>query len=228
ATLSGKVTADGAPLPGVTVTVTSPNLQGSRTTETTATGEFILPFLPPGNYTAKFELSGMQTMSKKVSLAAALTEKVEVTMRQEAIAESITVTADTPITASVETTQVSTNFKQELIEALPIARNLTSVALLAPGVNNNGPGGGLIISGAMSFDSLYLVNGAIVNENLRGQPHNLFIEDAVQETTVLSAGVSAEYGHFTGGVVNAITKSGGNEFSGSLRSSLTNESWIAK
>jgi Carboxypeptidase regulatory-like domain/TonB dependent receptor/TonB-dependent Receptor Plug Domain len=226
ATLSGRVSAEGASMPGVTVTVTSPNLQGSRNAVTTSSGDYLIPFLPPGPYTVKFELSGMQTVTRRVELAAALTEKLDIELRQSAVAEAITVTAETPVTASIETTQVSTNFKQEMIEQLPVARNLSAVALLAPGVNDNGPGGNLIISGAMSFDSLYLVNGAIVNENLRGQPHNLFIEDAVQETTVLSAGVSAEYGHFTGGVVNAITKSGGNNFSGSIRSNLTNESWV--
>jgi len=228
ATLSGRVTSEGAVMPGVTVSVTSPQLQGTRSTETTGTGDYILPLLPPGSYTVKFELSGMRSVTRKVTLAAALAEKLDVELRQEAMAESITVTAESPLTASIETTQVSTNFKQSMIEQLPTSRDIRNVALLAPGVNNGGPGGNLIISGAMSFDSLYLVNGAIVNENLRGQPHNLFIEDAVQETTVLSAGVSAEYGHFTGGVVNAITKSGGNDFSGSLRSNLANESWISK
>jgi hypothetical protein len=59
-----------------------------------------------------------------------------------------------------------------------------------------------------------------VNENLRGQPHDLFIEDAIQETTVLTGAISAEYGRFTGGVVTAVSKSGGNEFSGTFRDSL--------
>ena len=67
-----------------------------------------------------------------------------------------------------------------------------------------------------------------VNENLRGQAHNLYIEDAVQETTVATAGISAEYGRFSGGVVNVITKSGGNRFSGSFRDSLNNDDWRAK
>ena len=74
----------------------------------------------------------------------------------------------------------------------------------------------------MSFDNLFLVNGVVVNENLRGQPHDLYIEDAIQETTILTGGISAEYGRFTGGVVSTLTKSGGNEFTGSLRDSLTN------
>lgn len=228
ATLSGTVTADGAPLPGVTITVTSPNLQGQRTTVSTENGAYIIPLLPPGNYSVEFELSGMQKLTRRAVLTAARNEVLDVDLRPAAMSEAITVTASTPITAAVESTQVSTNFKQDMVEELPILRNLDNVALLAPGVNTGGPGGNIMISGAMSYDSLYLVNGAIVNENLRGQPHSVYIEDAIQETTVMTGAVSAEFGHFTGGVVSAVTKSGGNDFSGSLRSSFTNESWIAE
>lgn len=228
ATINGKVTSEGAPLPGVTVTVASPNLQGTRNTVTTETGDYLFPLLPPGSYTITFELDGMQTVTRRMELTATRTHPLDIQLRAAAVSEAITVTAETPFTAAVESTQVSANFKHELIDDLPVGRTLTAVTLLSPGVNSNGPGGNTIISGAMSFDSLYLVNGAVVNENLRGQPHGLFIEDAIQETTVISAAVPAEYGHFTGGVVSAITKSGGNDFSGSLRDSLTNESWEAR
>jgi outer membrane receptor for ferrienterochelin and colicin len=170
----------------------------------------------------------MATVSRQVALAAARTDQLNVELQPAAVAEAITVTAEAVLTAPVETTEVAANFRQDLVEILPTGRTLQAVTLLSPGVNSNGPGDNTVISGAMSYDSLYLVNGAIVNENLRGQPHNLFIEDALQETTVITGAVSAEYGHFTGGVVNAITKSGGNEFKGSLRDSLTNESWTAK
>ena len=54
----------------------------------------------------------------------------------------------------------------------------------------------------MSFENLFMVNGVTVNENLRGQPYDLYIEDAIQETTIATAGISAEYGRFSGGVVN--------------------------
>ena len=228
ATITGKVTAGGAPLPGVTVSVTSPNLQGTRTAVTSSEGDYIVPLLPPGEYSVSYELEGMQRAVRRATLAATRTDEINVDMRPAAVAEAITVTAETPLTAAVESTQVATNFKQELIDDLPVARNITAVTLLAPGANSNGPGGNIIISGAMSFDSVYLVNGAIVSENLRGQPHGLFVEDAIQETTVLTGAVSAEYGHFTGGVVSTITKSGGNDLSGSFRSSLTNESWVAR
>lgn len=229
ATLTGKVvTADGAPLPGVTVTVSSSRLQGTRTVVTTIAGDYIIPFLPPGQYEVTFELAGMQSVERRAALSASRTERMDVKMGLETVTAAITVTADVPMSAVIDSTNVTTNFSQDLVEALPVARTLESVTLLAPGVNPNGPNDNIIISGAMSFDSLYLINGAIVNENLRGQPHDVFIEDAIQETAVMTAGISAEYGHFTGGVVSAVTKSGGNEFEGSARASLTNESWTEK
>ena len=234
-TLTGKVTADKAPLPGVTVTVTSPSLQGARTVVTSNAGDYLIPFLPPGDYKVTFELAGMQGVTKRVTLTAARTDRIDIDLRPAAVTEAITVTAESPMTGVVESTQVSTNFKQDLIDQLPVQRSLHAITLLAPGVNDNGPKlagdplrSGIMISGAMAFDSLYLVDGAIVNENLRGQAHVLFIEDAIQETTVQTGGISAEYGHFTGGVVNAITKSGGNDLKGSLRTNLTNESWSAR
>src|SRR5512134_3187898 len=87
-------------------------------------------------------------------------------------------------------------------------------------MESRGSDGWLSIEGAMAYDSVFLLNGVAITENVRGQPFNLFIEDAIQETTVSTSGISAEYGRFGGGVVNAITKSGGNSFSGSYRQSF--------
>ena len=126
------------------------------------------------------------------------------------------------------TVEVATNFKQELMSMLPTTRDINAVILKAPAVHPSGPNGSYSIAGSMSFESLYLVNGVNVNENLRGQANNLYIEDAVQETMVATDGISAEYGRFSGGVVNVITKSGGNRFSGSFRDSLYNDDWRAK
>jgi outer membrane receptor protein involved in Fe transport len=79
----------------------------------------------------------------------------------------------------------------------------------------------------MSYQNLFMINGVVVQDNVRSTPFNLFIEDALQETTTSTAAVSAEYGRFGGGVVNAITKSGGNEFSGSFRLTFENDDWTA-
>src|SRR4029077_2161418 len=122
---------------------------------------------------------------------------------------------------------VGTRFDQDLMAMLPTNRDISSPLLMAPGVHPSGPGGAYSISGATSFESLFMVNGVTVNDNVRGQPNSLYIEDAIQETTVATAGVSAEFGRFSGGVINVVTKSGGNLCSGSLRDSLANDNWRA-
>ena len=221
--LAGTVTQEGNPLPGVTVTLSSPNLQGTRQTVTNDSGGYSFGALPPGDYTVVFDLAGLQPGTRRVTVGLSQTARLDASMQLSSVAEAITVTATS--TAVAETTEVQTNLRQDLIEDLPINRNITAITGLAPGVVAGV--NGFQISGAMSFDNLYTVNGAVIQENLRGQPHNLFIEDAIQETTVQTAGVSAEFGNFTGGVVNAITKSGGNEFDGSIRDSLTTPRWTS-
>ncbi len=222
--LTGTVTQAGTNLPGVTVTISSPALQGTRTSVTNENGDYNFSALPPGKYKVVFSLSGLTDVNKDVTVNLVETTRLDADMKMSAVAEAITVTA-TQATV-METPQVQTNYKQEMVNRLPINRNPTAQASLSPGVTNGI--NGISISGAQSFDNLFLVNGAVVNENLRGQPHTLFIEDAIQETTVLTGGISAEFGRFTGGVVSSITKSGGNEFSGSVRDTLDNPYWTEK
>ena len=127
----------------------------------------------------------------------------------------------------VQTSQVATNFDQTLMSTLPTQRDYRAVMLMAPAVHPTGPSGSFSVAGSMSFENLYMVNGVSVNENLRGQAQDLVIEDALQETTVATAGVSAEFGRFGGGVINMVTKSGGNQFNGTFRETLSNDDWRA-
>jgi outer membrane receptor for ferrienterochelin and colicin len=221
--LTGTVTSDGAPLPGALVQATSPQLQGTRTAYSDANGNYNLSALPPGDYTLRFALEGLQEVTRSTRVTVTGTARVDADLRVSAITEAITVTASAP--AVLETTEVQSNFQKRQVDDLPLGRNPNAIANLAPGVTNNGPGGAVQISGAMSSDNLIMVNGAVVQDNVRGTTRPLYIEDAIQETTVLSAGVSAEYGNFTGGVISSVTKSGGNEFTGSLRDTVTNPSW---
>jgi hypothetical protein len=225
-TLDGTVTSGGSPLPGVLVTISSPALQGTRSTVTGEGGGYRFAALPPGAYTVRFELEGMQQVGKSVTIGLAQSSRADAEMRMASVGEAMTVTASAP--AVVETTQVTSNFESKLINELPGGRTINDITLLSPGVTEAAVNDQITISGAMSFDNLFLVNGVIINENLRGQPHDLFIEDAIKETTVLTGGVSAEYGKFTGGVVSTLTKSGGNDFSGSLRDTVNNPSWTDK
>ena len=221
--LIGTVTTAGAPLPGATVSISSPALQGYRTAVTGANGDYSIAAIPPGTYSVTVSLEGLQQVNRRVEVRLADTARADADLKVSAVAQSITVTASSPTV--LETPQVSTSLTREQVEALPVGRTIAQRIQLAPGVNNEGPNNQTIINGAPSYDNLYLINGVVVNDSIRGQPENLFIEDAIQETTLLTGGVSAEYGRFTGGVVSTITKSGGNEFSGSLRDNLTNPSW---
>jgi hypothetical protein len=231
-TIRGQVhDATGLVLPGVTVTATSPAMQGPRTTTSSANGDFIIPFLPPGEYVVVFELSSFQTTKQTVGVAMAETQPLKITMALATLTESVTVTG-TASTEVLKTGSVAETYKAEALEKLPIGRTLVDAVTLAPGVLPNGPqqsdgSRNIVMSGALSYENLFLVNGVTVNENLRGQALLLYIEDAVQETKISTGSVSAEYGRFQGGVVNMVTKSGGDAFSGSFRTSFTNDAWRA-
>ncbi|HWW85809.1 MAG TPA: carboxypeptidase regulatory-like domain-containing protein, partial [Vicinamibacterales bacterium] len=225
--ISGRVLdSQGLALPGVTINAESPSLQGLQTTVTSENGDYLVPLLPPGTYKVTFQLSGFERQEKTVSVAPTQVLPLNVTLGPAAVAETVNVVGRAADVLT-QTTQVANNYSQELISTLPTARDISSSLLMAPGVHPSGPSGNFTIAGAMSFDSLYMVNGVNVNENLRGTPLNLYIEDAIQETTIATDGVSAEYGRFSGGVVNVITKSGGNVFSGSFRDTLDNDNWRA-
>jgi Carboxypeptidase regulatory-like domain/TonB dependent receptor/TonB-dependent Receptor Plug Domain len=224
-TISGRVVdVQGAALPGATVTATSPNLQGTREAVTSANGDYILTGLPSGPYMIAFSLSGFQTQTKNVVLAPTQVLPLEATLGPAGITEQVDVVASTADTL-LNTAQIATNFSQELISSLPTSRDLNSILLMAPGVHPTGPAGAFSFGGSVSFENLFLLNGVSINENIRGQAFDMAIEDAIQETTVANGGVSAEFGRFSGGVVNIITKSGGNRFSGSFRQSLNNDNW---
>jgi hypothetical protein len=136
----------------------------------------------------------------------------------------VQVVAETP--ATIATPTIGANVRHDEIDALATPRTIFGIAQLAPGLTTNTPNAGQVtINGAFAFDNVFMVNGVDLNDNLFGSPQNLFIEDAIEETAVLTSGITAEYGRFTGGVVNAITKSGGNTFTGSYRMNLQNPRW---
>jgi hypothetical protein len=227
--ISGRVTAEGEALPGVLVTATSPNLQGSRQTFTSANGDYLLSALPPGTYDLEFALEGFAPQSAEVVVSAAQSKTFDAAMQVSAVEEEIVVTGNAE-TISEGATGSTTYDYTEVVGKLATNRDLEAAIELAPGVNFTGPvrsngTAAVTISGSQSYENLFMVNGVVVNENVRGQSLDLFIEDAIQETTAAVSGISAEYGRFTGGVVNTITKSGGNEIHGSVRASLENESW---
>ena len=232
--IAGRITdQQGGVLPGVSVTAVSPALQGARTTVTSEHGDYVLAFLPPGDYSLSMELAGFKTATQAVTVSATRAVTVSNSLELEGVATRVVVKAPAPELVSRSVTGAAT-IRQASVDMLPLTRGLAATVALAPGVQRAGITsratglGVLSISGATSYDSLFLMNGVVLNENLRGQPISLYIEDAIQETTIVSSAVPAEFGRFTGGIVNAITKSGGNAFGGSLRTSFDNDSWRSR
>ncbi len=224
-TLNGRVSEmEGLPLPGVTVTAKSPALQGTRTAVTNVNGDFVIPNLPPGDYVVTFVMSGFQNVTRNVKVSSGQQVPLNTKLSISAVAAEAMVVAQSETVS--QSSQAATTYSTEITNKLPVARQILSSVVLSAGVNQNGPGGNVTVSGAQSFDNVITVNGVNIQDNIRGTPVNqLVIEDAIQETTTMTSGVSAEFGRFTGGVINAVTKQGGNAFSGSVRATLNNDDW---
>jgi outer membrane receptor protein involved in Fe transport len=215
---------DGAAVPGVLVTASSDALQGKRTAYSSESGQWIIRNLPPGAYEVRFELEGMATVQSNANVSLGQVTPVNVTMGVSVQEETILVTGELP--SVLASSEVSTTYDFEEVNNLPITRDPDGIASLAPGLTTNTPNGGQVtISGAFAYDNIFLIDGVDANDNLFGTSNPVFIEDAISDVQVLTSGISAEYGRFTGGVVNVITKSGGNEFEGTLRADLTNADW---
>jgi hypothetical protein len=226
ASLTGVVTTGDAPVASVTVTITSPALQGARSTITGPSGAYQFSALPPGNYTIALARDGFTTITKNAELHLSQTSRVDAQMFAP-LTENIVVSAPPP--SVLETTPIATTLPLRELDRLPVLRNQFASAQLAPGVTANTLSGGqLQIAGGSGYDNLVLVNGVVVTENTRSQMRPLYVEDAIEETTLLTGAIPAEYGRFTGGVVNTITRSGGNDFDASLRDSLSNPKWAAQ
>ena len=219
--------AQGLSLPGVTVTVRSPSLQGIRTAVTDINGNYEIPQLPPGDYTVVFELDGFGNVERSAPVPLGGQVGVNGAMAPAGVTETVQVVGVVP--APLETTETASNLTSEEVNALPIGRTPFAIAATQPGLNTNTPNGGqLAINGSFAYDNVYLVDGVDTNDNLFGTSNALYVADAIEETQVLTSGISAEYGRFSGGVINVITKSGGNNFSGSFRTTLDNPTWTAQ
>jgi hypothetical protein len=224
--ITGRVVDDqGSPVANATVTATNEETQITRTATTSTSGDFLFALLPTGGYTVAIEATGKQPQVYRLSLGVGQTAPINATLLPgEVITEEITVTGDQ---TALETTTVGESFDyNQQVEQLPITnREIEDVAQYSPNISFGPTGGTLSISGAPSFDTTVLLDGAEISDPYFGSAPVVYLEDAIEEVQVLTSGVSARYGRFQGGVINAITKSGGNEFEGTLRAEFANQKW---
>jgi len=218
------VDQNGAPVAGATVNLVSPSLQGPRVLQTDDKGRFITRLLPPGNYTITISKTGFQTIKTTEKIGIDQTYQPRFTLAKTAYA----VVEVVGTAAAVDRTDVKTasNYSLDAVDALPNARTMEGVALLTPGVTT-GVGNRVQIRGAMTSGNLYLLDGQNISDNAYNNRGVRLIDDSIEEIQVITGAISAEYGDVDGGVLNAITRSGGNEFAGQLRWELKDSAWNA-
>lgn len=231
--LTGRVTGTvvdeaGNPIEGALVTVQSPNMQGERQMRTDAKGQFLFALLRVGPYRVTISAPNMEVKDISFQLGLGQTVPLDVVLEPGAErTEEVTVYGTA---TAMETTAGGENFSYDnKVEQLPITdRGIEAVATYAPNISFGPTAGTLSIAGAPSFDTIVLLDGAEVSDPYFGGAPELYLQDAVEEVQVMTTGVSARYGRFQGGVISAITKSGGNEFSGTVRMEIEKESWNSK
>jgi len=215
---------DGSTLPGVTVTISGPQLPAGRSTTTLADGVFRFTGLPPANYKLRAELSGMGSFSQDVIVGLGKTTEVYPILRVTATAE-VTVTAATPL-VDTKSTEISNVTSRETIEKLPLGRTYSGTFQLAPGVADNNLASPN--AGGAREDNTFLYDGVNVTNPFFGDSFQDFAELDIQEVNITRGGVTPEFGRTAGFIVNGVTKSGSNDIRGEARVEYQPASFSAK
>jgi len=211
-TLTGSITGmikdeQGAVLPGVTVTLTGK--QGSKTDVTDSSGTYRFPALEVGTYIVSAELSGFKkAQSGDIQISPGKELAQDLTLAVGSFSDAITVTGESPV-VDTKSSATENTISQSLLFSAPITRTAINVINYAPGVSNSSAYGG----GAGSGNAL-LIDGVDTRDPSGGTAWTFYNYNVVEEYQFQGLGAPAEYGGFTGAVVNTITKSGGNRFSG--------------
>jgi hypothetical protein len=207
----GKVAQGGTPLPGVTLELKSPAMQGTRTEVSDSQGQFRFTLLPPGVYNLTASLSGFNPVNQKdIQVGLNRTVTLDVAISPQ-VSEQITVVSAAPV-VDVTSAAGGVNVTSQTLQTLPVARNFTAGATLAPGVQ--GDASGATVYGSSGAENEYVIDGLNATGVNTGQNVKSVNVEFISETQTLTTGLPAEYGRMTGGVINAITKSGSNEFHG--------------
>ena len=225
----------GAAVPNATVKITNTATSVVQTLTTTDEGGFRAVSLAPGEYTIEVSAAGFGTSTQTgyvVEVGSALTANI--TLGVGAVSEEVRIDA-----ASVETTQVQTptNVNQTSITELPInGRRFQDFVLLTPGADTDPTRNQISLAGQRGINANIQIDGADYNNpffgGIRGGERSnqafTFPQSSIREFQVISSGYNAEFGRSTGGVVNVVTKSGSNDYHGSLFYLLRPESWAHK
>ena len=233
-TLYGTVTdRSGGAVPGATVVAVQNGTNQSRTVQTNPQGEYRLDFLPVGDYTVEISASGFKkVVQKAVTLELSVPAHVDAQLDVGTMTESVEVTGAPP-EVNTENAQIGRTVENAELTTLPIVgRNVYTLLSLTPGVSSNANSivlgypeqrtmiNGGVDGGAGSVN--YYLDGGTNMTGLRNTGNIVPNPDAIEEFRVVTNSYSAEFGRFAGGVVNVLTRSGSNQFHGSLFEFLRN------
>jgi hypothetical protein len=238
ATVTGTVTdPSGANIPNAQVSMTNSDTGITTSVTTNSAGFYATPNLIPGPYQVTIRAEGFQTVIRSgIELTVGAHQVLDVSLRVGQMTQEIQVAGDVP-TVELTSSELGATVNSTTVRELPLnGRSWTDLANLQPGVVlatshasvdvNRGYGAQLSISGARPQQNNYRLDGISINDYSNGGPgsvlgQNLGVE-AIQEFSVLTSNYSAEYGKTSGGVVNAISRSGTNQFHGSVYEFLRN------
>jgi hypothetical protein len=212
----------GAVLPGVTVTATGPI--GTVTTVSDGEGRYRFPRLPSGQYTVRAALDGFAPANTVVNLVVGSTTNASFELALAGLTETIEVSGATPA-VDLRSPQTATSISRERLELIPRGRDFTDVVAQAAGASNESQAGGISIDGSSGSENRFIIDGIDTTSPQVGTNAVPMRAEFMEEVQVKSAGYAAEFGGSTGGVINAITRSGTNRFNGTILSDFQQRSW---
>jgi hypothetical protein len=230
--INGKVvdSSEGV-LPGVTVTISAPQMQGSQTAVTNEEGNYRFPGIPPGTYTVRYELPGFASVVREgIRVTLGFTATLNVTMAVSGLQETVTVTGDSPV-VDVSSTRTSTNYDYKELAAIPSARDMWAILAESPGITmariDVGGSAAGTQSGYRTYDAQggqnrVMIDGLVTTEGAGAI--GVYVDyGAFEEVTAGTAGHGADMGQ-PGVQTQMMIKSGGNEYHGTLYGDYQNSS----
>jgi outer membrane receptor protein involved in Fe transport len=219
-TMIGDITdaSTGKPVEGAVVVVKSPALQGEQVGASEATGRYMITLLPPGTYSIHVEATGYKAFSQGgIVLPLAKTIRVNVALAPVAVvAKEVVVTAKQTATVDQGSTSVGVLIERELLEKIPMGRTIESTLKITPGSADTDARVPTAFAGATGLENTYLIDGFNTTDPRRGEGGTTMPIEFMDQIGVMTGGYMPEFGRATGGIMNAVLKSGGNEFHGDI------------
>lgn len=242
ATLSGRIEdASGAVVSGASITATHLGTQQQLTTTSDYEGRYRFPYLRTGDYDLKIDAQGFSEVTKQLTVSVGQALDLPIKLDVAGVSAQVNIATDVPLVETVRT-QITETIRPNEISELPLnGRNYLDLALLVPGVSqtNTGsnqrfaetsavPGQGISIAGQRNLYNSFIIDGVSANDDAADLTGTYYSEEVIDQFQVVTSGGIAEFGRASGGVVNILTRSGTDDWRGSLYGFLRNQRFDAR